>query len=75
MLLTLDNLAHRYHCLPSEALDRATTFDLKVLDASAKYSNHQHELANERETGKKPIPKLSTEQMLNMIKEARGEKA
>lgn len=73
MLLTLDNLAHRYHCLPSEALDRATTFDLRVLDASAKYTNHQHELAEAESTGKKPQPKLSTQEMLGMIAKARGQ--
>ena len=26
-MITIDNLAHRYHCLPSEALARASTYD------------------------------------------------
>ena len=73
MILTLDNLASRYHCLPSEALERGTTLDLHVLDVSARWSNHQHELAEAERTGKKPTPKLSTEQMMAMIKNARGE--
>jgi hypothetical protein len=73
MLLTLDNLAHRYHCLPSEALDRATTFDLHVLDASAKYTNYQQEAAEEQSTGRKPQQKLSTQQMLDMIAQVRGQ--
>ncbi len=72
MLLTLDNLAHRYHCLPSEALDRATTFDLHVLDASAKYINYQREAADGSAPGKAQ-KKLSTEEMLGMIARARGQ--
>jgi hypothetical protein len=72
MLITLDNLAHRYHCLPSEALDRATTFDLRVLDASTKWSNKQYEDADAKANGRKPTPKLSTQQMLDMIKSARS---
>jgi len=72
MLITLDNLAHRYHCLPSEALDRATTFDLRVLDVSAKWNNKQYEDADAKANGRKPTPKLSTQQMLDMIKTVRS---
>lgn len=46
MILTLDNLAARYHCLPSEALARSSTFDLYVLDVGARWSNRQNEKAN-----------------------------
>lgn len=70
MMLTLDNLAHRYNCLPSEAMDRATTFDLRVLDVSAKWSKYQNDLAE----GKVPLEKqynLSKEQMLAAIQQAR----
>ena len=70
MILTLDNLAHRYNCLPSEALSRATTFDLYVLDVSAKWSRHQNDVAE----GKKPKAKQPTQaEMLAMIKRVRGE--
>jgi hypothetical protein len=57
MLITLDNLAHRYNCLPSEALERCTTFDLKVLDTSTKWHNYKNEQENARlnpESKKKP---------------------
>lgn len=67
MLLTLDNLAHRYHCLPSEALARATTFDLRVMDASSKWLNYQQEKANPRNKNK-PARKPSTEEMLDMVR-------
>jgi len=71
MLLTIDNLAHRYNCLPSEALARATTFDLHVLDLSAKWRNHQTDVANGVETDKSNH-NLTQEEMLDMLKRARG---
>ena len=70
MILTLDNLAHRYKCLPSEAMARGNTFDLYVLDVSAKWSRHQQDKAE----GKKPAAKMPNQaEMLAMIKRARGE--
>jgi hypothetical protein len=70
MILTLDNLANRYNCLPSQALASGTTFDLHVLDVSAKWSKHQQELAD----GKSPqASKLSQADMLAMIARARSE--
>ena len=68
MIITLDNLASRYHCLPSEALARSTTFDLYVLDVSSRWSNYQQEMAA---TGRPPVPKLSQERMLDMIKQVK----
>jgi len=70
MALSLDNLAHRYNCLPSEALARATTFDLYVLDISAKYSKYQQDKAagNTASSARKP----SKEEMIDMIKRVRG---
>lgn len=66
MVLTLDNLAHRYNCLPSEALARATTLDLYVLDVSAKWSKHQNEKA-EGKNSASLTPNLSIDQMQSMI--------
>lgn len=73
MMITLDNLAHRYNCLPSEALARATTLDLMVLDVGARWANKKHNEAN----GKKEetvTPKLSVEEMKSMIDRVRGAK-
>jgi hypothetical protein len=70
MLLTLDNLANRYNCLPSQALANGTTFDLHVLDVSAKWSKRQDEISN----GKAPSAKQPTqEEMLAMIERVRSE--
>ena len=71
MLLTLDNLANRYNCLPSQALANGTTFDLHVLDVSAKWSKRQDEIAN----GKAPSAKQPTQaEMLAMIERVRSDK-
>ena len=70
MLITLDNLAHRYQCLPSEALSRATTFDLYVLDVSTKWLRYQQDKAE----GRTPSTKLPSQaEMLDMIKKARSD--
>lgn len=70
MILTLDNLACRYHCLPSEAMAKGTTFDLYVLDVSAKWNKRQQDISE----GKTVEHKLSQEEMMAMIATARGEK-
>lgn len=73
MFITLDNLAHRYNCLPSEALSRANTLDLYVLDVSAKWHRHQNNLAE----GKQSVtvtPKLSQAEMQAMIDRVKGAK-
>jgi len=73
LLISLDNLAHRYHMLPSEALERATTFDLYVLDVSSRYVKYQQDLADNKQKGVAPPPakKLTQQQMMDMIKRAR----
>lgn len=66
MIITLDNLASKYHCLPSEAIERGTTFDLYVLDVSTKWHNRQHDIAQGRESST-ITPELSVEEMQAMI--------
>ena len=75
MILTLDNLAERYKMLPSEALDRATTFDLYVLDVSSRWVKYQHELADNKSKGLgPPAPRLSQEQLRAMMQRAQETK-
>ena len=45
MVITLDNLAHRYSCLPSEVLRRGSTFDLYVLDVSTRWLSYRQDIA------------------------------
>lgn len=72
MLLTLDNLAHRYNCLPSEALAKANTLDLYVLDVSTKWVKYRNDLAEGRVAERVKQP--SQEEMLAMIARVRSEK-
>lgn len=69
MVLTLSNLAERYKCLPSEALSRATTFDLYVLDVSTQWQIHRDDIAN----GRTVDHNLTQAQMADMIKTVRSE--
>ena len=46
MILTLNNLAKEYGLLPSEALSRATTFDLYVLDVSTRWVSYRQDIAD-----------------------------
>ena len=66
MLLTLDNLAHRYKMLPSEVLTRADTLDLHVLDLSGRWQRHQQEQLENKQSRQQS--RLSQEQMLAMVK-------
>jgi hypothetical protein len=71
MILTLDNLASRYHVLPSEALARGTTFDLHVMDLSARYVRYQQEraeLEQELKSGARgPVVLPTTQEMEAML--------
>ena len=72
MILSLDNLATRYHLLPSEALERATTFDLYVLDTGARWVRHQQDLADGKTSSNTSnTSKFSVKQMQEMMKRAK----
>jgi hypothetical protein len=66
MMLSLDNLAHRYGILPTEALMRGSTLDLRVLDVSARWQQHQQKGDT--------LPRATTyseSQMLTMLNSAK----
>lgn len=70
MMLSLHNLSREYKMLPSEALSKATTFDFDVLNIATKWEIKKQ---NE-EKGIKEVPKLTQEQMLDMVEFARNKK-
>jgi len=72
MVLTLNNLAEKYGCLPSQALSNGTTLDLFVLDVSTKWYHYQKGL----EAGAPPetVPRPNTEELKAMLKRVRNEK-
>jgi hypothetical protein len=68
MLVTLDNLAQRYKVLPSDALGRATTFDLYVQRVAVGYQRYQEQIA---QGGPKPPPRMSQQQLQAMVAAAK----
>jgi hypothetical protein len=69
LIVTLDNLAHRYTVLPSEALKRADTFDLYVLNVSTQWHNYKNR--DDKDSGSRPKPQLTQEQMKAMLEAVR----
>lgn len=43
MALTIDTLGKRYGMLPSEVMNRASTFDVFIMDAAITYENYKNE--------------------------------
>ena len=72
MLLTIDNLANRYGILPSEALERGSTFDLHVLDLSSKWIRHQQDESENSNSRSSSSKKLTKEQMFKMMEHAKN---
>lgn len=70
MVLSVHNLAKTYKLLPSQVLASATTFDLYVLDTATRYVKYQQDVAEGKQA---KAHKLSQQEMLDMIKRARGE--
>jgi hypothetical protein len=75
MILTLHNLAETYKMLPSEALCRASTFDLYVLDCHTRYVRYQHNKEHAKSHGLPAPQQLSQDQMKAMIQAVRTKKA
>lgn len=67
MLLSIDALGKRYSLLPSEVMEKASTFDLVVLDAALGYQTYIQDQAD----GKKATPKLSQEEMMAAMERVR----
>jgi len=65
----LDTIASRYHCLPSEVVARADTFDIFIvntaLDLHAKAREQEEKRAGRK--GPPPTPTLTKEQMEAML--------
>jgi len=41
-MVTVGNLAKTYHMLPSEVIDRATTYDIMIADVMMTWENHKN---------------------------------
>jgi len=75
-MLTLDFVAKRYGKLPSEVMEKGTTFDLYVGDLAVRYQNWLHEKHTDKPGGQTPQQLnhgLSQEQLRSMMTQARSE--
>ena len=70
MIMLIDTLSERYGILPSEVMNRATTFDVFVADTAIGYRNVVQERAMNGD--KKPTPKLSEKDMMAALERVRG---
>lgn len=64
--MMIDTMADRYKILPSEVMNRATTFDIYVMDAALSYRNYQQK----KQEGKL-AETLSTEELQEMMQRAK----
>lgn len=70
LLLSIDRMASRYGLLPSQVVERATTYDLVILDAAMHYEYIQEYRANH--SGQSPPIEYSAQELESMIKRARA---
>ena len=71
LALIVDRMAQRYSKLPSEILSTATTTDLKIMDLADSFVAYRRSIA---EKGQPPPPKYTEDQLLNIVKQAKGQK-
>ncbi len=71
--LVLDNLATRYHLLPSRVLAEADTLDFLVMDVVLAYNKYHQDKADAKHRGVAPpvpdIPINTLEQMIQRVKQ------
>lgn len=66
--LVLDNLATRYHLLPSQVLSTADTLDFLVMDVVLSYQKYEQDKADATKKGVAPaIPKIPLNTLQEMI--------
>lgn len=64
-ILMIDSLAKRYGLLPSETIEKATTFDLYIMDVSLSFENYHHKKS--MNNGKEPIDNYTTEDLVTIF--------
>lgn len=69
--LTLDLVAKRYGCLPSEVLVKGDSVDVAIADLSLRYENYVQKKAEAEQNGG-GAQQPSHEQMTSMIERVRG---
>lgn len=72
MIMLIDTMAERYGMLPSEVMQKATTFDVFVTDTAIGYRNYIQDKANGKNTAYNPSD-YSQDDLLTILKETNGE--
>jgi len=74
-MLSLDNLASRYGCLPTEALQRGSTLDFRVMEVSAMHEKRRQEAQDDPALqAEMKKPNLTQEVMKQMIAKVEEQK-
>ena len=70
MILMLDRLSTRYGMLPSECVERASTYDLQVMDIALATEVYEHKKAMNK--GREPPPELDQGELLAAMQRAKA---
>ena len=70
-MITIDNLANRYGFLPSEILEKGSTFDLQVLNVSSKYDAYMRKKQDEPDSAK-TYSQEDLQAMVDTVKNAKS---
>ena len=68
MVMLLDTLSERYGMLPSEVMNRATTFDVFIADTAISYRN----LVQERQMNPDQAPEVTEADLLEALRTVNG---
>lgn len=68
MVVSLDRLCSRYHILPSQAILKADTFDMWVMDISLRYDKVQEQKKNGTYD---PNEHYSQDELMDILKKAK----
>lgn len=71
LVLMLDSMSSRYHCLPSHALANASTFDLFVLTRALEYYNRKRNPDKYKTNGGGDMTQNQLQSILNTVKKGK----
>jgi hypothetical protein len=70
MIVTIDAMAKRYGYLPSDIMNRASTFDMVVMDAAISYESYLEQ--QHRQTSSGQAPDVPEEELLKILEKAKS---
>jgi hypothetical protein len=70
MIVTIDAMAKRYGYLPSDIMNRASTFDMVVMDAAISYESYLE--AQHRQGSSVAPPDVPEQELLKILEKAKS---